>query len=168
MAAHVVPATDTLAASAIVAHPPDVSPTALVAEAAVSGLPLGVALVLPMDAAFDVLPFSAGLTGAIVSALMIQGAAANGTGPGTRSGIWQRVTTAIAGVSAATWMAPALADTIGAHSVRLACLIHFITGLLGSTIVAYILANPGRIGRIVARLSGFPADKPPVDPLKGA
>lgn len=138
--------------------------------AAVSAVPLSLALATSMEQAIDVIPFSAGLTGAILSALMIQTqATTSGTGPGVKLDVWRRLTTAIAGVGAATWMAPAIADGVGWHQVRAVCLMHFIVGLLGYTIVAYVLANPVLIGRFFAKLVGVsvsdPNLKPPAMPV---
>jgi hypothetical protein len=120
------------------------------AEAAiglVAAAPIMAAVTDP--AAIDYVAASAGLSGAIVAGLRLH-AAMLGQGAGGSLGRWQWWSTIATGALASFWIGPAVAEFAGVDRTRSAMLVHFLTGLLGSTVCDLILANRDRIVRFLA------------------
>jgi hypothetical protein len=111
------------------------------AEAAcglVAGVPLLAAAGDP--AAIELVPVSAGLSGAIVAAVLLH---RNGA-----TGRWQLLSTLAVGALSSIWLGPAAVELSGVGN-RVAMVVHFLAGLLGLTLCDLILANRVGIARAV-------------------
>lgn len=124
-----------------------------------AGIPTILAAAAIPDA-LELLPISAGLSGAVVAAMKTHliGGPPDMKHPGRLH--WLSVV--ISGAAASVFVAPALADVMGWHAVRWQILTHFIVGLLGSSLCDLVLGNGQRLSKaIVAKLMGTPAIEPP-------
>lgn len=108
----------------------------------VAGVPLMAAAADP--AAIELVPVSAGLSGAIVAAILLHKSGA-GTG---QAGRWQLLSTLAAGALSSIWLGPAAVDLLHAPG-RVAMVVHFLAGLLGLTVCDLILANRAALARLV-------------------
>lgn len=119
------------------------------------------------EAALQILPVSAGLSGAVVAALKAQlSGVAGQSAPDRFKQLLRFVATAGSGATAAVFGGPGALVLLGVHGVPVAMLVHFIVGLMGSAICdAVIGAGPWAGDQIVAgvkRAAGIPATaKPP-------
>src|SRR5688500_9064679 len=94
-------------------------------------------------AALDILPVSAGLSGSIVAGLKTH---LSGQSAGGR---WQWLPTVVSGAAAAVFASPALAGLAGWHDLRSAVLMHFLVGLLGSTLCDELLTRSRALSRLL-------------------
>lgn len=114
-------------------------------------------------AALDLLPVSAGISGAIVAALRVHAGMSGGSA--APRGRWDWASTVVTGVLAAVWVGPAFAELAGVgERTRFGMLVHFLTGLLGATLCDLILSNRARIvkyliGRVVPPAPSDEQDK---------
>ncbi|HKB03898.1 MAG TPA: hypothetical protein VKD90_16875 [Gemmataceae bacterium] len=108
--------------------------------------PLAVAAVAVTDpaAALDILPVSAGLSGSIVAGLKTH-LRPGGAPP---AGRWQWLPTVVSGAAAAVFAGPALAELVGWRELRSLILMHFLIGLLGSTLCDEVLTRSRALSRL--------------------
>jgi hypothetical protein len=110
--------------------------------------PVAVAAVTAADpaAALDILPVSAGLSGSIVAGLKTH--LRPGASP-SPAGRWQWLPTVVSGAAAAVFAGPALAEMAGWHELRSLILMHFLVGLLGSTLCDEVLTRSRVLSKLV-------------------
>ena len=108
--------------------------------------PVAAAAVAAADpaAALDILPVSAGLSGSIVAGLKTH----LRPGGAPTAGRWQWLPTVVSGAAAAVFAGPALAELAGWHDLRSLILMHFLVGLLGSTLCDEVLTRSRAISRL--------------------
>jgi hypothetical protein len=127
--------------------------TSAAAEACVAlaaAAPAAVVVAAGADAAaLDILPVSAGFSGAIVAGLK-----SHLTGPtGAGWGRLQWLPTVLSGACTAVFAGPAIAEVVGWQSLRTLILMHFLIGLIGSTLCDEVLTRSRVISkRIVDRV----------------
>src|SRR5688572_5416085 len=112
------------------------------------GAPVAVAAVAAAAepaAVLDILPVSAGLSGSIVAGLKTH-LLSHGPPAGGR---WQWLPTVVSGAAAAVFAGPALAGLAGWHDLRSAVLMHFLVGLLGSTLCDELLTRSRALSRLL-------------------
>lgn len=126
--------------------------------------------------ALSILPVSAGLSGAVVAALKAQLAPpaakpgdAPQTGPGRLASLLKFTATAGSGATAAVFGGPGVMWLVGTTAIPAAMLIHFLTGLLGSTLCDAVLAAGPSVGDwavgVGKRFLNIPTPRPPGDKL---
>jgi hypothetical protein len=97
-------------------------------------------------AALDILPVSAGLSGSIVAGLKTHLRPGGSPTPGSR---WQWLPTVVSGAAAAVFAGPALAELAGWHELRSLILMHFLVGLLGSTLCDEVLTRSRALSKLI-------------------
>jgi hypothetical protein len=103
-----------------------------------SGVPLLAAVADPQ--ALELVPVSAGLSGAIVATILLY--------RDRPAGRWQMLSTLAVGALSSVWVGPAAVELAGVDR-RFAMVVHFLAGLLGLTLCDLILANRVALARIV-------------------
>jgi hypothetical protein len=120
--------------------------TGLAVAAPVAAAMTAVAAADP-GAVLDILPVSAGLSGSIVAGLKTHLLGAGAT-PAPGSARWQWLPTVVSGAAAAVFAGPALAELVGWHTLRTLVLMHFLIGLLGSTLCDEVLTRSRALSRL--------------------
>lgn len=126
--------------------------TSAFAEAAVAVTvtvaPAAVIAAADPAAALDILPVSAGISGSIVAGLKAHLTLSGQTMP-NGLGRLQWLPTVASGAAAAVFAGPAMAELVGWHSLRFLVLMHFVVGLLGSTLCDEVLSRSRTIARFL-------------------
>lgn len=127
------------------------------------GIPAVLLAAADPGVALDLLPVSAGLSGAVVATMKAHLLGVQVENPGGR---WRWVGTVMSGAAAAIFVSPFLADLVALHAIRAAIFLHFVVGLLGSSLCDLILAQSGRLNSVfLNKMTGglYPV-KPPAMP----
>ncbi len=90
-------------------------------------------------AALEIIPVSAGLSGAIVCALKMHLGVKTAEKAAVTGNVWRFITTAGSGAAATIFTSPWLVSTIGFVSVPSSMFVHFVIGLIGSALCDKIL-----------------------------
>lgn len=133
---------------------------------AVAGAP--VVFAADPSAAIDVLPISSGLGGAIV-ATMKSSLFSGKPQPNQPRLAWLSVL--VSGGAAAVFLAPAMAEALGWHDrIRWVIFLHFVVGLIGSTLCEVLLQQSVGISQAIAtaigKLAGVHPRPDPTQPIQ--
>lgn len=132
---------------------------------AVAGAP--VVFASDPSVAIDVLPISSGLGGAIVATMKSSLFTGQKLSPPQPRLAWLSVL--VSGSAAAVFLAPAMAEGLGWHErIRWVIFLHFVVGLIGSTLCEVLLSQSNGISRAItavfAKIAGVPIQDYPRQP----